>query len=79
MALEVVKKTRERPQSLIRRFTKRLKRSRLLSRVRRLRYRQRPKSNQLKKRAALRRETKKEEYERMQKLGIEPKKFRRRY
>ena len=70
MALEVTKKERETSQSLVRRFSKRVKQSGLLIRARKGRYRQRKKSRQLKNRAALRREEKKKEYQRMKKLGL---------
>ena len=69
MVLEVKKKERETSQSLVRRFSKRLKQSGFLLRVRKRLFRQRKKSKQLKKRAALRREEKKKQYERAKKLG----------
>jgi len=69
MALEIRKQNRETSQSLIRRFTKRLQQSGILLRARRIRFRQRSKSRQMKKRAALRREEIKKEYERLKKLG----------
>ena len=69
MALEIRKQNRETSQSLIRRFTKRLQQSGILIRARRIRFRQRSKSRQMKKRAALRREEIKKEYERLKKLG----------
>lgn len=70
MALEVRKKERESSQSLIRRFSRRLKQSGILARTRKGLYKRRKKSSQLKNRAALRREEKKKDYERMRKLGI---------
>jgi len=69
MALEVKKQQRETPQALIRRFTKRLQQSGILLRARRVRFRQRSKSRQMEKRAALRREEIKKEYEKLKKLG----------
>ncbi len=69
MPLEVKKKERENPQSLVRRFSKRIKQSGLLIRVRKKQYRRRAKSPQLKKKAALRREEKKESYEKKKKMG----------
>ena len=69
MALEVKKKEKENSQSLVRRFSKRLKQSGLLLRARRKLYQKRTKSKQLKKRAALRREEKKKQYEKAKKLG----------
>lgn len=69
MPLEVKKKERENPQNLVRRFSKRIKQSGLLIRVRKKQYRRRTKSPQLKKRAALRREEKKKLYEKRKKMG----------
>ncbi len=69
MALEVKKIERETSQSLVRRFQKRIQQSGLLTRARKIRFRERKKSEQLKKRAALRREELKKEYERLKKLG----------
>lgn len=69
MALEVKKQVRETSQALIRRFTKRLQQSGLLLRARKIRYRKRPKSRQMRKKAALRREEMKKEYEKLEKLG----------
>ncbi|XOB40102.1 MAG: hypothetical protein ACKKMR_02100 [Candidatus Nealsonbacteria bacterium] len=69
MALEVRKKERENSQSLIRRFTRRVRNSGLLIRARKSVYRKRKRSKQLKRRAALRREEKRKEYEKMKKLG----------
>lgn len=70
MALEIKKKEREGSQSLIRRFSKRVKRSGILARARKTKYRKRKKSKQLRKRAALRREEVKKEYEKKKKLGL---------
>jgi len=69
MALEIKKQQRETSQALIYRFTKRLQQSGILLRARRTRFRQRSKSRQMKKRAALRREETKKEYEKLKKLG----------
>jgi hypothetical protein len=70
MALEVVKKERETSQSLIRRFSKKIKRSGILRRARKRKYRKREKSHQLKNRAAIRREEKRKEYQKNKKLGL---------
>jgi hypothetical protein len=70
MALEVRKKERETSQSLVHRFTQRIQKSGILLRARKIRFRERGKSEQLKKRAALRREEMKKRYEKLQKLGI---------
>jgi len=69
MALEIFKQERETSQSLVRRFQKRIQQSGLLLRARKIRFRQRRKSEQMKKRAALRREELKKEYEKLKKLG----------
>ena len=77
MALEVKKKERETSQSLVRRFSKRLKQSGILIRARKKLFRKRKKSKQLKKRAALRREEKRKQYEKEKKLGQGFKRFKR--
>ncbi len=70
MALEIEKKNRENSQGLIRRFSKRVKRSGILARARKRRFKIREKSKQLRKRAALRREDAKKEYEKKKKSGL---------
>jgi len=69
MGLEVKRQDKESSQGLIRRFTKKLQQSGTLFRVRKTRYKNRPKSRQMRKRAALRREETKKEYEKLSKLG----------
>lgn len=69
MSLEVQKKEKETTQSLVRRFTQKVQKSGILRRARYIRFRQRPKSHQMKKRAALRREELRKEYERKKKMG----------
>jgi hypothetical protein len=69
MALEVKRQLKETTQSLVRRFTKSVKGSGILLRARKIRFKQRKKSEQMKKRAALRREELKKEYEKLEKLG----------
>ena len=69
MALEIKKQGRETNQALIYRFSKSVQRSGILLRARKTRFRHRQKSRQMKKRAALRREQLKEEYEKLRKLG----------
>ena len=69
MALEVKKQERETAQSLVRRFGKRVQQSCLLIRARKTRFRKRPKSHLAKKRAALRREELRKEYQKLKKLG----------
>ncbi len=70
MALEVRKKERETAQSLVRRFTQRIQKSGILLRARKTRFKEREKSEKMKKRAALRREEMKRKYEKLQKLGL---------
>jgi len=67
--LEIKKESRENPQSLARRFTKRVQQSGILLQARKGISRKRPKSRQAKKRAALRREELKKEYQKLRKLG----------
>jgi len=69
MALEVKKKERETSQALIRRFQKSVQESGILVRARKIRFKERKKSENLKREAALRREEMKKEYERLRKLG----------
>lgn len=69
MILEVKKQNRETSQALIRRFSRRIQRSGILLRARKIRFRKKEKSKQMKKRAALRREEIKKEYEKLRKLG----------
>lgn len=60
--LEIKKQDKENSQSLVRRFSKRVKKSGILFRARGLRFTKRGKSEQMKKRSALRREELKKEY-----------------
>lgn len=69
MGLEVKKQERETPQSLIRRFTEGIKRSGILVRARKARFKKREKSEDMQREAALRREKMKKEYEQLRKLG----------
>jgi len=75
MPLEIKKEERETSQSLVRRFSKRVKQSGILLRARKNRFQERSKSKNMKKRSALRREEKRKEYETMIKMskGDEPK------
>ncbi len=59
----------ESSQSLIRRFSKKIKKSGILLEARKKAYKKRSLSPQLKKRAALRREKLKKEYQTMAKMG----------
>jgi ribosomal protein S21 len=74
MGIEAKKQERETSQSLIRRFTKRVQRSGVLRQARSNRYHKRSKSPQMKKRAALRREQLRKDYQRLKKLGLTDKK-----
>jgi ribosomal protein S21 len=71
MVLEVKKQERETSQSLIRRFTKRVQKSGVLVQARKIRFHKKPKSQKMRRRAALRREQIKIQYEKLKKLGIE--------
>ena len=69
MALVVQRKNGENSLSLINRFSKKVKRSKILQEALTKRYHQRSKSRTLKKRQALAREKAREEYQRLRKLG----------
>ncbi len=69
MALEVEKNKNEDPQNLVKRFSRRMRRSGILHQARNNQTFEREKSEQLKKRAALRRKELQEEYERKKKMG----------
>ncbi len=67
--LKVEKRERENSRQLVGRFIRSLRKSGLVYRAKKNRYMQRPLSNQLKKKAALRKEELKKKYERLEKLG----------
>ena len=69
MPLEVKKQGRESSQGLVRRFSQKVRRSGILLEVRKRQFKSKKKSRQLSKRSALRREKKKEEYEKLKKSG----------
>jgi hypothetical protein len=69
MALEVRKQERETTQGLMRRFSTSMKKSGILVRARKLRFRIREKSPDMQKKAALRKEELKIEYKKKEKLG----------
>ena len=69
MAFEILKQERETNQSLIRRFTKRLRDSGILVGVKKSTFHQREKSKQVQRRLTLRKLQKRKEYERAYKLG----------
>ncbi len=70
MAFEIIKQERETNQSLIRRFTKRLRESGILMGAKKAVFYRREKSKQVQRRATLRRLEKRKEYERLLKLGL---------
>lgn len=76
--LEVKKQPTESSQALVRRFVKGIQQSGILFGVRKRQFRQRPKGSLARKKAALRREEVKKEYERLRKLGKLPVKEKRR-
>ena len=69
MALKVDKNKNEDPQNLVKRFSRRMRNSGILHQARNNQTFEREKSEQMKKRAALRRKELKEEYERKKKMG----------
>lgn len=70
MSLEAKKQERETSQSLIRRFRKKVQQSGILRKARANRFHQPSKSKPMKKRAALRREVLKNQYKRLEKMGL---------
>ncbi|HOK00533.1 MAG TPA: hypothetical protein PLE40_02310 [Candidatus Pacearchaeota archaeon] len=72
MPLEVKKEEKESPQSLVRRFTTSVKLSGILKQARKIRFKERNKSRQMRKRSALRREERKKEFKRLEKMGKLP-------
>ena len=79
--VEVEKKTTENTANIVRRFTKRMRESGILMRMRKIRYHTRKTSKFLKKKGALKRLSKKQEYEKLIKLGkiSENPRYRRRF
>jgi len=69
MALEIKRREKESVQSLVRRFTRAVQQSGILVRAREKMYRDREKSENLKREAALRREELRKKYEKLKKLG----------
>jgi len=69
MALEVKRKPRESVQSLVKRFSQKVRQSGILIQARKIRFHEPPKNRLAKKKAALRREQLKEEYKKLEKLG----------
>ncbi len=69
MPLTVIKQPHESSYNLLRRFTAKIKKSGILLEVKRKMFKKREKSKQLKRHSALRREEKKQYYEKLKKLG----------
>ena len=69
MALQVRRRENENPQSLVRRFSQRVQRSGILNRAKKNRFFKSPESQERKKRAALRREQLKKEFEKRRKFA----------
>ena len=70
MSLQAKKQEKENSQSLMRRFRKKVKQSGVLRKARKNRFHEPSKSRPMKKKAALRRETLKKEYKRLEKMGL---------
>ena len=69
MPLRANRQGRESSQGLVRRFSQKIRKSGILLEARKKRFKRREKSSQLKKRSALRKETKRREYEKLKKMG----------
>jgi len=69
MPLEIKKHSKETNQSLLRRFTKAIQQSGILAQARKIQFKLRNKSKQMKKRSALRKNELKKKYEKLKKLG----------
>ncbi|MFA5013527.1 MAG: 30S ribosomal protein S21 [Candidatus Paceibacterota bacterium] len=67
--MKVQKQQKETSQSLVYRFTKAVQKSGILVEARKRRFSERPKSRNLKQRAALIRVEKKKEFQKLKKLG----------
>jgi ribosomal protein S21 len=68
--IEVKKKDNESFESLMKRFSRKVQQSGILVRARKIRYHERSKSENLKKRSALRREENRQKREEMKRLGL---------
>jgi ribosomal protein S21 len=77
MVLEIKKQDRENSQNLVRRFSRRMKQSGILMEARSSRFRKRGKSENMKKKSALRREELKKQYQLEEKLSKPKVKFSR--
>jgi len=69
MVLEVKRRQKESVQSLIRRFTQRVRRSGVLIQARKVRFKEESKSKQAKKKAALKKAELRKKYEKLKKTG----------
>ncbi|HPD19861.1 MAG TPA: 30S ribosomal protein S21 [Candidatus Pacearchaeota archaeon] len=67
--MKTERQSKETPQSLVYRFTKAVQKSGLLVEARKRRFKERKKSDNLQKRAALLKAEKRKEYEKLKKLG----------
>ncbi|MDP4009002.1 MAG: hypothetical protein Q8P71_01065 [bacterium] len=67
--IQVEREERESNQAVIRRFTKAVRASGIVQEAKKKQFRLRPKSEQMQKRSALRRLEKKQEHEKLYKLG----------
>jgi len=68
LPIEVKKQERENSQNVIRRFSRAVRQSGVLRRARDNRFRKRPKSALAKKKAAIRKDKRKKEYQKRQKM-----------
>ena len=66
---EITKEERENSRQLVNRFIRRLRKSGILYRAKKMVYREKKKSRKLKKETALRREALRAKYKEMEKLG----------
>jgi len=69
MVLEIKRKQKETTQSLIRRFSQQFRRSGILIQARKIRFKDKAKSQGAVKKAALRKEELKKHYQKLAKLG----------
>jgi len=69
MPLKITRDQKETPQNLIKRFSKSVRQSGILLQARKSLFRERPLSDEAKKRKALRREELRKKYEQLKKLG----------
>lgn len=70
MAVEVKKKPRESVSAMLRRFSRKVQLSGILLSARKSRFKNKPKSKNLRREKALYREKKKKERERKEKMGL---------